>query len=162
MNQNGSFKLLGRPFGAGCIVATMMRADTIDKKKKGKGKGCRVGEKFLGTFATQTADFTPGSLGYNQSGPVLVEYQLTSALTVGQKLNLTLPTGIDGSMKPIAVMIWSAADPSLPLLQPHTANALLIESHDVDTGTTVFVAGAAGVADNAVLSCLYVPATVGA
>ncbi len=117
--------------------------------------------KFLATFANQVATYKPGGKQHNELCPFLVEHELSSALANGETLTLSLPAPYDKDYVPVAMVCWSAAAPSLPVSLPFTATALNMTSHNRTTGVTVFTAGAAGVADNSVLSVLYVPATLG-
>jgi len=116
--------------------------------------------KFLGTFASQSATMTPVHIGVNQSNLVVCEYELTSALASGETATLTLPT-VSKDIVPVAMAAWSLADPALPLMQPHTANSLVMTSFDRDTGILICTAGSAGVADDTVISVLFIAATEG-
>lgn len=119
-------------------------------------------------MANQTANYVAAASSVNNMLPVVVQYELDSALASSETLTLTLPAHLTNSLAaaflnyvPVGFCIWSNADPQLPLWQPHTANSLVLTSHDRDTATTIFTAGSAGVADSSVISVMYLPQTLG-
>ena len=117
--------------------------------------------KFLGTFANVDATWSNVAKGVNDMAPIIVEYELQAALSSGDTLTVSPPTGMDKDYVPIAYKCWTNATPALLVSQPETANSLKLTSHNRTTGETIFTAGSAGVADNSVLSVMYVPATAG-
>jgi hypothetical protein len=112
--------------------------------------------KFLGTFASQSGTGVYMSKGVNDENLVCIQYELTSALTAAQTVTLTLPAGVDDTMVPVYMAVWSNADPRLwePIAD------IAITSHDKDTGETVITA-AGNVADNSTIFLMYAKVGLG-